>query len=175
MTMPTERARGDEPVTVEVQVAVDSETLPGRDDLARWVRAALAGRWDRPAEVTIRLVDAEESAGLNRRYRRRQGATNVLSFPYEAPPGIPDLPLLGDLVICAPVVDREAGEQRKTREAHWAHMVVHGTLHLLGFDHQTPGDAATMETLETCLLERLGFPDPYREEAPLQFQTTRDT
>ncbi|MFA5531181.1 MAG: rRNA maturation RNase YbeY [Thiohalomonadaceae bacterium] len=125
----------------------------------RWVEAALAGRRSE-AELTVRVVDEDESAELNGLYRKKQGPTNVLSFPFEAPPGL-DLPLLGDIVICAPVVAREAGEQGKTSEAHWAHMVVHGTLHLLGYDHLEPGEAEEMEALETTVLAGLGYPNPY--------------
>ncbi len=106
-------------------------------------------------------MDESEGRELNQQYRGKDYATNVLSFPFEAPPGV-DLGLLGDLVICAGVVEREAREQNKSREAHWAHLVIHGMLHLQGYDHQEPDEAETMENLEVHLLAELGFPDPYR-------------
>jgi probable rRNA maturation factor len=109
----------------------------------------------RTGEVTLRIVGPAESRALNRRYRKKDKPTNVLSFPYDDPG------LLGDIVICAAVVNREAREQGKRREAHWAHMVVHGVLHLLGFDHIRPADAKVMERRERAILARLSFPDPY--------------
>ena len=105
-------------------------------------------------------MDEDEGAELNEAYRRKQGPTNVLSFPFEAPPGV-ELSLLGDIVVCAPVVAREAGEQGKILESHWAHMVVHGCLHLLGYDHMEPVEAEAMEALETEILGGLGYPNPY--------------
>lgn len=133
--------------------------LPTRKQLQRWVAAALNGQRD-AAEVSIRIVGEAEGAELNRTWRHKDYATNVLSFPAELPPGIRS-PLLGDLVICAPVVIREAAEQGKSPEAHWAHLVVHGTLHLLGYDHETEAEAEAMEALETRMLAGLGYPDPY--------------
>ena len=124
-----------------------------------WVDAALAGRrtdW----ELAIRLVDEPEGRTLNHDYRGRDGATNVLSFPVDLPEGV-DLPLLGDLVICAPVVAREAAEQGKSETAHWAHLTVHGVLHLLGFDHATSVEADVMEGEEQRVMAQLGFSDPY--------------
>ncbi len=144
---------------LDLQRATDAPDLPAQARFRAWAEAALAGRRDE-VELTLRLVDEEESRALNRRYRGRDRATNVLSFPFEPPPGVPSR-LLGDLVICAPVVAREAREQGKPAEAHWAHMVVHGILHLLGHDHQTPGEAEEMETLEIRILTELGFDDPY--------------
>lgn len=143
---------------VEVQRATTAPT-PGDGALRGWAAAALAGRRE-AAEVTIRLVDAGEGRQLNARYRGRDYATNVLSFPFAPEPGV-DLPLLGDLVICAPVVNREAAEQGKAPAAHWAHMVVHGVLHLLGYDHGDDREAATMEALEVDVLHGLGFRNPY--------------
>jgi probable rRNA maturation factor len=149
---------------LHVQYASVADDLPLPADLERWAAAVLAGR--RPtAELSVRVVDEAEAAALNRRYRGRQGPTNVLSFPYQAAGGV-DLPLLGDLVICAPVVAREAREQGKSLAAHWAHMVVHGTLHLLGYDHVREHEAAAMESLETQILQDLGFPDPYGDSDP---------
>lgn len=142
------------------QQACDSPHIPAQARLEAWVGAALDGRRDH-AEMTIRIVDETEGAALNLTYRGKQGPTNVLSFPFDPPPGIDDLALIGDLVICAPVVEREAAEQGKPVEAHWAHMVVHGTLHLLGYDHQSEGQATEMEALETEILQGLGFSAPY--------------
>ena len=144
---------------VDVQVACDEDDLPGRADLRAWARAAV-GALREDAELTIRIVDEAESARLNSRYRNKDGATNVLSFPFDAPAGV-DVPLLGDIVVCAPVVRREANEQSKSVTSHWAHMVVHGTLHLLGFDHQQARDADEMEAMETRILAGLGFDNPY--------------
>ena len=115
-------------------------------------------------ELSLRLVDEAESADLNQRYRGKAGPTNVLSFPFEPPPGIKGPRYLGDLVICVPVVAREAAEQGKAPEAHWAHLVVHGVLHLLGYDHLDEAEAQAMEALETRLLANLGFPPPYADE-----------
>jgi len=150
--------------------------LPSAEDLQRWVLAALdpqhsprqaVPHW--PAELTIRITDEAESAEFNQRYRGRPGPTNILSFPFEPPPGIDTSDptcaeinaLLGDLLICAPLVQCEAAEQGKTETAHWAHLVVHGTLHLLGYDHLTAVEAASMEALEIDILGALGFPSPY--------------
>lgn len=149
-------------LALDLQIASGSPRIPGEADLARWAVAALAGRRE-AAELTIRVVDAAEGAELNGRYRRREGPTNVLSFPFEAPPGAPPMDLLGDLVICAPVVEREAAEQGRAPEAHWAHLVVHGVLHLLGYDHLDEDGARAMEALETDILCGLGFPPPYED------------
>ena len=113
-------------------------------------------------ELVVRVVDEMESAELNQQYRHKSGATNVLSFPFEVPPGVPleELPL-GDLVVCAPVIQREAREQDKTEGAHWAHMVVHGVLHLLGLDHIDPQQAVVMEEKEVGILKQLGISNPY--------------
>ena len=147
-------------LTVDIQRVVSGQDLPGDTELSHW--AAIAWRQDEPSEVTLRIVDREESARLNSLYRHKTGATNVLSFPFEAPPGIA-LPLAGDLVICAPVVERQAQEQGKPVRAHWTHMVVHGVLHLLGHDHEQAGEAEIMEALEVSILAELGHGDPYRE------------
>ena len=134
--------------------------IPTPRSMRRWVRAALDdGHAD--AMVCVRIVDEAEMRELNARYRGRDHATNVLSFPAELPPGV-DLPLLGDIVVCAPVVAHEAAEQGKPARAHWAHMLVHATLHLLGHDHEQASEAERMEALETRILARLKFPDPYR-------------
>jgi probable rRNA maturation factor len=145
---------------LDYQLALEPESaVPGEGTVLRWVEAALTGRRDE-AELTVRIVDEDESAELNSAYRKKQGPTNVLSFPFEAPPGV-ELPLLGDIVIAAPVVAREAREQGKAPDAHWAHMVVHGCLHLLGYDHIDAAEAEAMESLETEILAGLGYPNPY--------------
>lgn len=139
------------------------DSLPSPEQFQQWVTAALhACQHDEP-ELTIRIVDETESQQLNSDYRAKHSPTNVLSFPFEAPPEVP-IPLLGDLVICTSVVHREAEEQGKETTAHWAHMVVHGCLHLLGYDHIKDADADVMENLERQVLASLGFPDPYKEE-----------
>ncbi|MBK1726023.1 rRNA maturation RNase YbeY [Halorhodospira neutriphila] len=133
---------------------------PAEAAFREWLAAALAAS-GRGGEVTVRVVDAAESQALNRDYRGRDAPTNVLSFPFEPPPGIDDPGILGDLVICAAVVAREAAEQGKPERAHWAHMTVHGALHLLGYDHQHDAEAERMEAEERRILAGLGFPDPY--------------
>jgi len=154
----------------QVDVAVGYATasrkgVPASASFRRWVEAALKGaRRRKGTEVAIRIVDADEGQALNLQYRGRDYATNVLSFPADLPPGV-NLPLIGDLVICAPVVAREAAEQGKKAAHHWAHMTVHGTLHLLGYDHLDDAEAEAMEALETRILAGLGIPDPY-EAAP---------
>jgi len=147
-------------MTIELQVqrAASTEHLPTDPQFKRWVRTALGDRTD--AVLTIRIVDREESRQLNDRYRGKDAATNVLSFPAELPTEV-DLPLLGDIVLCAPVVVAEAKAQGKALEAHWAHLTVHGVLHLLGYDHQQPKEAAAMESLEVSLLDSLGIANPY--------------
>lgn len=148
-------------VELDVQYASEAPSLPSEADLERWALAAL--QTERAfVELTIRIVDEAESQALNREYRRRDRPTNVLSFPFEAPPGaVSDL--LGDLVICAPVVAREASEQGKPLAAHWAHMVVHGVMHLLGYDHERDEEAEHMEALESDRLAALGIADPYAD------------
>ena len=133
--------------------------IPGKKKIREWAESALS-RFRDNAEVTIRIVDEVESKQLNERWRKEKGSTNVLSFPAGGAMSLePDL--LGDVVICAPVVEREAKQQHKTFDAHIAHMVVHGILHLLGYDHVKDGDAATMESIEVSILENLGYGNPY--------------
>jgi probable rRNA maturation factor len=146
---------------VDLQVATEGECLPTSEELSAWIRAVLLERMEE-AEVALRIVGEAEGAALNERYRGRRGPTNVLTFPFDSPVRL-EVPLLGDIVICAPVVRREAQEQSKDLQAHWAHLVVHGTLHLLGYDHQTPLQAHHMESLEQTILAALGFPNPYAE------------
>lgn|SRR5690554_512297 len=144
---------------VDVQIATADENVPSEEDFRTWVAAALPDE-RRTSEITIRVVDFDESQTLNAQYRHQNKPTNVLSFPSELPPEL-QIPLLGDLVVCAGVVAREAAEQGKSPVAHWAHMVVHGTLHLLGYDHESDPEAEVMEALETHILSQLGFPAPY--------------
>jgi probable rRNA maturation factor len=148
-------------LAVTVQDAAGVADTPSPQKLRTWARHAL-GKTAR-GELTLRIVDQEESAALNSRYRGKRGSTNVLSFGADRPPGAAGAELLplGDIVICAAVVQREAREQGKPATAHWAHMVVHGVLHLQGYDHETRAEAATMEARERELLAALGFPDPY--------------
>jgi probable rRNA maturation factor len=157
------------PVIVDLQIASSAADLPDEQSLSRWCNSALQAdletqtEGEDPLEMTVRIVDEDESAELNQDYRGKSGPTNVLSFPFESPPEV-KINLLGDLVICAPVVAQEAREQSKSLSAHWAHMVVHGTLHLQGFDHIEDEDAAIMEELETTIILGLGFPAPYEND-----------
>lgn len=145
---------------IAVQNAAPGARLPKAADIRRWAGAALG---DASGEIAVRIVAAEESAALNARYRGKPGATNVLSFPAGEQPAPLDAALapLGDVVVCADVLEREASEQGKALEAHWAHIVVHGVLHLQGYDHGTAAQARVMEARERELLAALGFPDPY--------------
>ena len=136
---------------------------PSDDDFRRWCELALRQR-SADSELTIRLVDESEARELNRTYRHKDYATNVLSFPADVPDELLDIPLLGDLVICVAVVAREAAEQGKSLDAHWAHLVIHGCLHLLGYDHIDDTEALEMESLEQQLLAELGHPDPYADD-----------
>ena len=148
---------------LDVQRHHQMPSVPGDAELGLWCRAALAGRCDHRVELTVRIVDEEEGGELNQRYRGKPGPTNVLTFCYDLP-DVVGSGLIGDLVICAPVVEQEALAQGKAPHAHWAHMVVHGVLHLLGYDHGTDREAERMEGLEREILEGLGFPDPYESE-----------
>lgn len=145
---------------LDLQVASEAACLPSEADFRRWCELALRQRQN-DSELTIRLVDETEGRELNKTWRHKDYATNVLSFPADVPDELLDIPLLGDLVICAPVVTREAAEQGKSAEAHWAHLVIHGCLHLLGYDHIDDAEADEMEGLERELLAELGHPDPY--------------
>jgi len=147
-------------VSVDLEDVSGAADVPSAAQFRRWAEAAFAGR-RAAAELSIRVVDEREGAELNSRYRGKDYATNVLSFPAELPAGVP-LPMAGDLVICASVVTREADSQGKPAEAHWAHLTVHGCLHLIGYDHEDDAQAAVMEPLETAILAGLGFPDPYQ-------------
>ncbi len=139
-------------LNLSLQYACNREGLPLRAEFVRWARAALAGG----GEITIRLVEPDEGRSLNNEYRGKDYATNVLSFPYERAPAV-----LGDLVICPAVVAREATEQNKPLEANYAHLTVHGMLHLQDWDHANEADARAMEDKEREILAALGYPDPY--------------
>ena len=150
-------------IFVDLQVATENiEGLPTEEQIVQWATAAVQPEGDE-IEMTIRIVDEAESHDLNLTYRGKDRPTNVLSFPFECPDEV-ELPLLGDLVICRQVVEREAAEQEKPLMAHWAHMVVHGSLHLLGYDHIEDNEAEEMESLETQIMQGLGFDDPYLAE-----------
>ena len=144
---------------VDIQMASASEEGPDPQSIERWIGAAIGDQRE-STELSVRIVDAEEGKALNEQFRGSTGATNVLSFPFENESPEP-LPLIGDIVICAPVVAKEAREQNKALNAHWAHMMIHGVLHLLGYDHQNENDANLMESLETEIMQGLGFPPPY--------------
>lgn len=151
---------------MNLQLDIQRETdqpVPDEDDIRRWISTALLERRKEDTEISLRLVGIEEMTTLNETWREKSGSTNVLSFPSDLPEEL-GLPLLGDIVICVPVVQREAQEQGKNLEAHWAHMTIHGTLHLLGYDHIEDDEAVAMEALETEILAKLNYPCPYRGE-----------
>lgn len=154
-TTATRRNRAKPELALSVQYASRAAGLPTRSLIRRWVRAAL----EREGSITVRFVDEEEGRALNRDYRGRDYATNVLSFSYETQP------VEGDIVICVPVTAREAREQGKSFEAHCAHLVVHGVLHLQGYDHETDDEARVMEGRESEIVTKLGYPDPYPPSA----------
>lgn len=156
-------------VQVDVQIAVDGvaqQRVPDVAAIQKWASAAVkeAGADQPDIQMTVRIVEVDEITQLNEQYRQKTGATNVLSFPFEWPPEVPEEARdanLGDLVICAAVVEQEAEAQHKTAEAHWAHMIVHGTLHLLGYDHLTDDEALQMEMKEIVILDSFGYANPY--------------
>ncbi len=150
-------------VEIEIQSVSISDNIPTDDQFHRWVKAALDGR-DGPYSLAIRVVDEAEMQSLNLSYRQKDYPTNVLSFPSDLPDNLPPElreSLLGDVLICAPVVEREASEQKRPQSDHWAHLTIHGVLHLLGYDHELDEEALVMESLETAALARLGISDPY--------------
>ncbi|MBW8190708.1 rRNA maturation RNase YbeY [Neiella marina] len=152
-------------IELDLQIACERDDLPTEADFQRWLETAanaLLPAQSPTQEMTIRLVESAESQSLNSTYRGKNKPTNVLSFPFEAPPGI-TLPLLGDLVVCAEVVAQEAEQQNKPLTNHWAHMVIHGLLHLLGYDHIQDDEAEEMEQKERDILALLTIPDPYIE------------
>lgn len=150
--------------TVKLKVILQNRTrhfnTPSKKQFQQWAQAALLAD-HHAAELTIRIVNSDESAELNQNYRGKNGPTNVLSFSYEPLPGA-EIHSLGDLVLCAELVESEAKTQGKTSLAHWAHLTVHGALHLQGYDHVRLSDAKKMEKLEARILQDLGFSDPYR-------------
>jgi len=147
-------------ITLDLQIACKNENLPTNENFQTWLESALIP-FKKSFEVTIRIVDEEESQTLNHQYRNKNKPTNVLSFPFEVPDGI-EMDLLGDLIICANVVEKEAQQQKKPLNHHWAHMVIHGSLHLLGYDHISDKEADEMESLEINILKTLNIPDPYQ-------------
>lgn len=152
--MSAKREAGKPKLVLSVQTAMQAGGVPTRVHVRKWALAALK----RSAEITVRFVGEEEGQNLNRDYRGKDYATNVLTFVYQ------DAPLAGDMVLCVPVVAREAAEQHKELEAHYAHLLVHGVLHLQGYDHETGADAVVMEGKEREILQQLGYADPYAGE-----------
>ncbi len=160
-----------ESINLDYQIATELTELPTEQDVQAWINLALkveaethgfAKQLPSPLDITVRIVEADESQELNHNYRGKDKQTNVLSFPFENPPGLAEpLPILGDLVICAAVVKQEAAEQSKPLLAHWAHMVIHGSLHLLGYDHIKESEAQQMESLEIEILKQLSISNPY--------------
>jgi probable rRNA maturation factor len=150
------------PYQIDIEINSSSNYLPSSENIKRWISAALHTDELVAAEVSVYIVDEAESQALNLQYRGKNKPTNVLSFPADIPEEV-GVALLGDLVICAPVVEQEARDQGKHIDAHWAHMLVHGTLHLLGYDHIEDEDANVMESLETHILTKMNFPAPYTE------------
>lgn len=154
-------------MSIQVEIEFGAEiSSPSLEDLRSWALAALSASYSE-AELCIRIVDTAEMSQLNQNYRNKPNPTNVLSFPADVPEQI-GMNLLGDIAICAEVVEREATEQNKASDAHWAHMVIHGCLHLAGYDHIEEQDALNMEALETGILAKLGFPAPYEPAEELQ-------
>jgi probable rRNA maturation factor len=151
-------------IELELQIASDAQTLPHPSQFRDWIGMTLSEKYDN-VELTIRIVDVEEMTELNQVYRKKLGPTNVLSFPAEIADEFQSN-LLGDIVICAPVVQKEANDADIDLLAHWAHMVVHGTLHLLGYNHEEDDEAEEMENLETQILTKLGYPAPYGDKLP---------
>lgn len=145
-------------IKITLQTIASNTYIPSRYFLQRWVNKALSKQVSN--QINIRLVSKKESAELNSRYRHKKGPTNILSFPFEPPPGISSA-FLGDLVVCAALVNQQAKQQAKTRLAHWAHLIIHGCLHLIGYDHIHEKDANKMEALEIQLLKELGYENPY--------------
>ena len=151
------------PADIDIQIATNAESLPSNKQVQLWVDTALEQaqfKSEQAPELTLRIVDEQEGRELNHTWRQKDYATNVLSFVFESPPDIP-ITLLGDIVMCVQVVEKEAVEQQKNLEAHWAHLVTHGVLHLLGYDHIDNDEAQQMENLEVHILQQLGYPNPY--------------
>ena len=147
---------------IEIQTVHQASNLPDEQQIQGWVEAALQNH-PSDTEIVVRIVDEQESAELNQQYRHKSGPTNILSFPVELPDGI-ELDLLGDLVICAPVLEKEALAQQKVLADHWAHIIIHGVLHLLGYDHIEDDDAEFMESKEIAILNTLTIANPYEQD-----------
>ena len=151
------------PVLLDLQIEVTDHTLPKAPQFQKWLDLTVSEN----LEVTIRIVDENESSAYNQTYRHKKGSTNVLSFPFEQPEDLA-LPILGDIVLCAPLIEYEAKQQNKPLEAHYAHLTLHGCLHLLGYDHIQEQDAQRMEQLEISLLKKLDYPNPYDNGEPTE-------
>jgi probable rRNA maturation factor len=147
---------------LDIQIASESKQLPSLAQFQCWVDSVLKDKTI-DSEIVIRIVDEQEMTEFNEQYRKKKGATNILSFPFDAPEGI-ESPLLGDLLVCAPIVKKQAQQQNKALESHWAHMIVHGILHLLGYDHIDDAEAEEMEALEVKILQIIKIKDPYHQE-----------
>ena len=151
-------------IQIDVTNSHNYAEIPSEKDFTIWALAALHDQFDQ-VDLSICLVNLEESADFNQRYRHKEGPTNVLSFPFEVPEGFElDTHSLGDLIICVPLMAREAREQNKDLHFHWAHLVIHGVLHLQGFDHVEEDEAVAMELTETKILQSLNFPNPYEQD-----------
>jgi len=148
---------------IEVQRIIDSPLLPTDEELCKWMENALID-YHRDAEILIRIVDTQEMLELNSQYRHKNRTTNILSFPFEVPEGVTGLHLLGDLVVCAEVLALEAKVQQKTLKDHWAHIIIHGILHLIGYDHINEIEAIEMEKREIKILQQLDIDNPYQEK-----------
>ncbi|MDO8954752.1 MAG: rRNA maturation RNase YbeY [Gammaproteobacteria bacterium] len=151
---------------ITIQIASEAHAHPSSAQLRKWAKLVLQAEKADDKQITFRVADADEVQHLNLTYRHKDKPTNVLSFPMDAPPGV-QFPMLGDIILCSEVINHEAKTQGKSTEAHWAHMVVHGILHLLGFDHIEDQDAELMEAREIMLLNQLGFSDPYGDNKAL--------
>jgi len=148
---------------LEVQRVIEGGYIPSDKELQLYLEKALAD-YSEDAEVLIRVVDSQEISALNEQYRHKQGPTNILSFPFEVPEAVKGVNLLGDLVVCASVLETEAQAQQKTLKDHWAHIIIHGILHLLGYDHIDESDAQEMEAKEVLILQQLNIDNPYQEK-----------
>ncbi len=147
--------------TVEIQLASKSKFIPDQQQFQNWVDAVLTDE-SQHSEIVIRVIDEDEMIEFNQQYRHKSGPTNILSFPFEAPDSV-ESDLLGDLLVCAPVIETESKQQKKTLENHWAHIIVHGVLHLIGYDHINDMDAEEMEALEVMILKTITINNPYEE------------
>ncbi len=148
---------------LEVQRMVEHVLIPTNDEFQLWIEKALAG-YSKDAEIVIRVVNSEEISLLNKQYRYKKGPTNILSFPFDVPDVVEGISLLGDLVVCASVLEKEAREQQIVLKDHWAHIIVHGIFHLLGYDHINESDALEMEAKEIIILQQLNIDNPYQEK-----------